>query len=131
MVKIDVIEELKQKLHQAETQSGQTEQAPVWKRFDDIVNKMSNDQLTFVNANEKALEKRRLMMSTFNDWMFERFKNDFVQVPMFAALAGEYVDIVAETAQEFGRWAAGLEKENEELRRQLAELKSKNEGSML
>lgn len=105
--------------------------AAVWQRFDELVNKMSNDQQAFVNSNEKALAKRQQMMTTFNDWLFERFKDEFVQIPMFAALADEYVNVVAETAQEFGRRAVGLEQENEDLRRQLAELRAAQGDKML
>ena len=73
------------------------ERAAVWQRFDELVNRMSNDQQAFVNGDEKALAKRQQLMTTFNDWLFERFKDEFVQIPAFAALAGEYVDVVAET----------------------------------
>lgn len=131
MGKIDAIEEFKQKLHQIESQGSAPVRAPVWQRFDDLVNKMSNDQQAFVNSNEKALAKRQQMMTTFNDWLFERFKDEFVQIPMFAALADEYVNVVAETAQEFGRRAVGLEQENEDLRRQLAELRAAQGDKML
>lgn len=131
MGKIDAIEEFKQKLHQIESQGSAPMRAPVWQRFDELVNKMSNDQQAFVNGNEKALAKRQQMMATFNDWLFERFKDEFVQIPVFAALAEEYVDVVANTAQEFGRHAAGLEKENEELRRQLAELRAERGDRLL
>lgn len=131
MGKIDAIEEFKQKLHQIESQGSAPVRAAVWQRFDDLVNKMSNDQQAFVNSNEKALAKRQQMMTTFNDWLFERFKDEFVQIPMFAALADEYVNVVAETAQEFGRRAVGLEQENEDLRRQLAELRAAQGDKML
>lgn len=131
MGKIDAIEEFKQKLHQIESQGSAPVRAAVWQRFDDLVNKMSNDQQAFVNSNEKALSKRQQMMTTFNDWLFERFKDEFVQIPMFAALADEYVNVVAETAQEFGRRAVGLEQENEDLRRQLAELRAAQGDKML
>ncbi len=131
MGKIDAIEEFKQKLHQIESQGSAPVRAAVWQRFDELVNKMSNDQQAFVNSNEKALAKRQQMMTTFNDWLFERFKDEFVQIPMFAALADEYVNVVAETAQEFGRRAVGLEQENEDLRRQLAELRAAQGDKML
>ena len=131
MGKTDAIEEFKQKLHQIESQGSAPVRAPVWQRFDELVNRMSNDQQAFVNGDEKALAKRPQLMTTFNDWLFERFKDEFVQIPAFAALAGEYVDVVAETAQEFGRHAAGLEKENEELRRQLAELRAEQGDKLL
>ena len=131
MGKIDAIEEFRQKLHQIENQGSVPVRAPVWQRFDDLVNKMSNDQQAFVNSSEKALAKRQELMQTFNDWMFERFKDEFVQIPMFAGLAEEYVNVVAETAQEFGQHAAGLEKENEELRWQLDELRAKQGDKML
>lgn len=131
MGKIDAIAEFKQKLQQLETVGNVLPHAPVWQRFDDLVGKMSNDQQAFVNNNEKALAKRKELLSTFNDWLFERFKDEFVQIPVFAGLAEEYVNAVATAAQEFGQHAAGLEKENEELRRQLDELRAKQGDKML
>lgn len=104
---------------------------PIWKRFNDLTSRMSDDQQAFVNNSEKAVEKRQELMQTFNNWLFERFKNDFVKIPAFASLAEEYVNTIADVAQEFGQKTAGLAKENEELRRQIAELKAKQEDKLL
>ena len=127
MVELD-LETARQKLQQ--TLKGETQvKAAVWQRFDDIVSRMSNDQQAFVNSNEKAVAKRQEMMEVFINWMFEVHKNEFAQ--HFGKLANDYVDTVAETAQEFGKRAAGLAKENEELRRQLAELQAQKNGGTL
>ncbi|MGN0913039.1 MAG: hypothetical protein ACI4OE_07075 [Alphaproteobacteria bacterium] len=124
------LEEAKQRLQQLEN-GAETQKQPIWQRFDDLVGKMSNDQRAFVDQNAVACAKRQEVMETFANWMFECYKNEFVKVPVFAKLVEGYVDAVAEAAQEFGKKTAGLAKENEELRRQLAELKAQREADTL
>lgn len=85
---------------------------------------MSDGQRAYVGTNEYVVKKRKDMMSVFNDWMFERFKNDFVAVPEFDKLAQEYVGAVASTAQEYAEKAAGLQQENERLKAEIEKLKA-------
>lgn len=117
-------------LKNQETGAAQENQ-PVWKQFDDLVGRMSDDQKSFVDVNENVVNARQKLMRTFNDWLFEKHKNEFVAIPAFAGIAQEYVEAVASTAQEFGRKAAGLRQENEELKRQLADLQAKQAENLL
>ena len=112
-------------------ENDKTQPQPVWKRFDDLIQQMSDDQKTYVANHETVIGERQKMMQTFNDWMFEKYKNEFVTIPSFDALAQGYVEAVASTAQEFGAKAAALRQENEELRREIEALKQKMGGNTI
>ena len=108
-----------------------TEIQPVWKRFNDLIQQMSDDQKAYVSNHELVIGERQKMMQTFNDWMFEKYKNEFVTIPSFDSLAQGYVEAVASTAHEFGAKSAALRQENEELRRELDALKRKMGGNTI
>lgn len=121
------IRELEKRLEELNLGS-QKETSEVWKRFDDLINKMSEDQKAYVGQNDKVINKRKEMIQTFNDWLFEKYKGEFVEIPAFAAIAQEYVEATASTAQDYGARANRLEQENEDLRRQLNALREKQIG---
>lgn len=104
---------------------------PVWKRFNDLIQQMSDDQKAYVGNHDLVIAERQKMMQTFNDWMFEKYKNEFVMIPSFDSLAQGYVEAVASTAQEFGAKTAALRQENDELRRELDELKRRMGGNTI
>lgn len=126
------ISNLERKVNALKAQEGQTQELqPVWKRFDELLGQMSDDQKSFVAGDEEVINQRQKVMATFNDWMFEKYKNEFAAIPAFAGIAQEYVDAVASTAQKYGQKAANLQKKNEELKRQLAELQKAKEEDLL
>lgn len=112
-------------------EGAKTEVQPVWKRFNDLIQQMSDDQKAYVGNHDLVIAERQKMMQTFNDWMFEKYKNEFVTIPSFDSLAQGYVEAVASTAQEFGAKTAALRQENDELRKELAALKSKLGGNTI
>lgn len=112
-------------------EGAQTEIRPVWKRFNDLVQQMSDDQRSYVSNHDAVVGERLKMMQTFNDWMFEKYKNEFVSIPSFDSLAQGYVEAVASTAQEFGAKTAALRQENAQLRQELDELKRRIGGNTI
>ena len=112
-------------------EGSKTEVQPVWKRFNDLIQQMSDDQKAYVGNHDLVIAERQKMMQTFNDWMFEKYKNEFVTIPSFDSLAQGYVEAVASTAQEFGAKTAALRQENDELRKELAALRSKLGGNTI
>lgn len=124
------ITELERRIN--ELRAGQTPtQAQVWDKFDSIVKNLSETQKTYVANDKNVLEARRKMLGVFDEWLFERFKNDFVAVPQFNALAESYVGVVFNVAQESAEKAKSLEQENKELREEVEKLRAQTQGDML
>lgn len=125
------ITELERKINELRAGQKNPTQEKVWDKFDSIVNSLSETQKNYVANDKNVLEARRKMMTVFDDWLFERFKNDFVSVPQFNALAESYVGVVFNVAQESAEKAKSLEQENRELREELEKLRAQTGGDML
>lgn len=125
------ITELERKINELRAGQKISAQAQVWDKFDSIVNSLSDTQKTYVANDKNVLEARRKMMTVFDDWLFERFKNDFVSVPQFEALAESYVSVVLSVAQDSAEKAKSLEQENRELREEVEKLRAQTKGDML
>lgn len=108
-----------------------TQVQPVWKRFNDLIQQMSDDQKAYVANHEVVVAEKQKMMQVFNEWIFEKHKNEFVLIPGFDGLAQGYVEAVASTAQEFGAKTSALRQENEDLKRELEALKSRLGGNTI
>lgn len=97
--------------------------APVWQRLNDYLAKMTNDQISYINFNETCVTKKQEMNKVFIEWLFEKYKNDFVQVSSFNDIANDYVDTIITGAEEFVKNQANLAKDNENMRKELEELR--------
>lgn len=111
--------------------SQKAEVQPIWKRFNDLIQQMSDDQKSYVANHEFVVGEKHKMMQVFNEWIFEKYKNEFVTISGFDSIAQGYVEAVASTAQEFGQKSAALRQENEQLRRELDELKKRIGGNTI
>ena len=69
-------------------------------------------------------------MEAFNLYLFEKFKDDFVEVEMFTKLCDEYVDTITDIAQRYSDGVIKTLDENKELKAKIKELERKlNEKS--
>lgn len=100
-------------------------QASVWQRFDEVVGRMSAEQLNYVNTSPSGIKAREELMDVFVNWLFEVHKNEFVAIPQFKQLAEGYVDAIASTAQEYLDKQREVLAENERLRAEIEELKKR------
>ena len=100
-------------------------QASVWQRFDEVVGRMSPEQLSYVNTSPKGIEAREKLMDVFVNWLFEVHKNEFVAIPQFKEIANGYVDTIVSTAQEYLDKQKDILLENERLRAEIEELKKR------
>lgn len=105
--------------------------ASVWQRFNDALSRMSPEQLQYIDKDEESIRMKTDLKALFSEWLFEKYKNDFVMIPEFEQKAQEYVDRLSAAAQEFSARQAGMLKENEELRRRIAELEKSAGGVTL
>ena len=125
--KVGTIETLEQKLKQLEKPASKSS---YWQKLSDMCAKMSADQLNYVQNSEEVLKAKSQVMEAFNLYLFEKFKDDFVEVEMFTKLCDEYVDTITDIAQRYSDGVIKTLDENKELRAKIKELERKlNEKS--
>ena len=125
--KVGTIETLEQKLKQLEKPANKTS---YWQKLSDMCAKMSADQLNYVQNSEEVIGAKTQMMEAFNLFLFEKFKDDFVEVEMFTKLCDEYYDTIADIAQKYSDGVAQTLDENKALKAKIKELERKlNEKS--
>lgn len=122
--KSEIIKEYQRRIGSIEAAAGAQKQPPaVWQRLNELVGKMSSDQLAYVQANPKALRKKQELNALFIEWLFERHKDDFVAGDQFEKEAQAYVDSIAAAASEFSEHNKNLAEENEALKAEIERLK--------
>lgn len=100
-----------------------------WQKYDSLLNSMSSEQKIFVSKQEEVIKSKQILISAFIDYLFEQNKNSFIATSDLAKkLADDYYNCVSQAASGFVTHSEQLEKENEELKRQLKQLLSKSEG---
>lgn len=125
--KVGSIETLEQKLKQLEKPANDTS---YWQKLSDMCAKMSADQLNYVQNSEEVIGAKTRMMEAFSLYLFEKFKDDFVEVEMFTKLCDEYVDTITDIAQRYSDGVIKTLDENKELKARIKELERKlNEKS--
>ena len=126
--KVGTIETLEQKLKQLEQKPAS--KSSYWQKLSDTCAKMSADQLNYVQNSEEVLKAKSQVMEAFNLYLFEKFKDDFVEVEMFTKLCDEYVDTITDIAQRYSDGVIKTLDENKELKAKIKELERKlNEKS--
>ncbi len=124
---METLDALKQRLSSLSEQT-QTQPQPVWDRMNTSYSKMSLDQAQFAFSHEKVIAAKELMVATFNDWLFEKFKNDFASVPACCQVAESYVDAFVSAASEFASSIKDMNSENISLKKELEELRAQLNG---
>ena len=125
--KVGSIETLEQKLKQLEKPANKTS---YWQKLPDMCAKMSADQLNYVQNSEEVIRAKSQMMEAFNLFLFEKYKDEFVEVEMFTKLCDEYIDTISDIAQKYSDGVAQTLDENKALKAKIKELERKlNEKS--
>ena len=132
---MDSLGDLKAKLAQLKEQISSEETAhqdpkasetsEVWIKLNDIVTHLSPEQIAYINSNKELINKKAELNAVFNEWLFEKYKNEFTKIPQFEAIARDYVNCVEQTSRACIQSAQNIMKENEQLRSELEELKKK------
>lgn len=132
---MDELSELKTKLDQLKSQMTSDVQAQadqskpqlseVWIKLNDVVSHLSPEQIAYINSNKELVHKKTELNGVFNEWLFEKYKNEFTKIPQFEAIAREYVISVEKASQEYIESAKNMMTENEQLRSELDELRRK------
>lgn len=101
-----------------------------WQKLADYCSKMSADQQSFVEKNPKVQVTRAKMMDAFLLYLFERHKDEFIQLDGFRQLCDDYIDTVINTSNDYSAQITQAISENDSLKNRVAELERKlNEQS--
>ena len=103
-------------------------QGVYWQKLTDYCSKLSADQQNFVNNSKEVRDSRAKMMEAFNLYLFERYKDEFIQLDDFRGLCDDYVDTVINTSKEYSAQVARTADENISLKARIAELERKLDG---
>ena len=101
----------------------------LWQKLADYCSKMSADQQNFVEKSQRVLESRTRMMEAFSLYLFERHKDEFIQLDSFRELCDGYVNTVIDTSKEYSAQVARTANENASLKARIAELERKLNGN--
>lgn len=118
--KVGSIEALEQKLKSLEAPAVKTS---YWQKLSEKCSKMSADQLHFVSNSDEVIEAKSKMMEAFNLFLFEKFKEDFVQVEQFQKLADNYIDTIEDIGKDYTKQVTKTIEENLEQRQEIERLK--------
>lgn len=123
--RVGEIEYYKQQLANLGQNNVPVKQESYWQKLTDYCSKMSADQQSFVNNSKEVRDSRAKMMEAFNLYLFERHKDEFIQLDDFRGLCDKYVDSVIATSKEYSAQVARTADENVSLKARVAELERK------
>lgn len=123
--KVGNIEFLEKQLKSLESKTS-TNSTGYWSILSSNCEKMSADQLNFINSNDKVIECKAKMMEAFNLFLFERYKEDFAQVETIRPICDEYINTILQVADDYGDVMKRTLEENEKLKAKIQELERKN-----
>ena len=123
--KVGNIEFLEKQLKSLESKTS-TNSTGYWSILSGKCEKMSADQLNFINSNPKVIECKAKMMEAFSLFLFEKYKEDFVLIEAFKSICDEYVNTIIDVSEEYGDVIKRTLQENEQLKAKILELERKN-----
>lgn len=123
--RVGEIEYYKQQLANLGQNNVPVKQESYWQKLTDYCSKMGADQQSFVNNSKEVQDSRAKMMEAFNLYLFERHKDEFIQLDNFRELCDNYVNSVINTGKEYSVQVARTVDENETLKARIAELERK------
>lgn len=97
-----------------------------WKRLQDATVSIDMAQATWIMSQEPVKSSYENMMTAFNHYLFEKFKDDFASLSPYHDIVNTYVESILTTAQKYAKHTEQLAKENEELKQRLKELEDAN-----
>lgn len=94
-----------------------------WQKLADHCAKMSADQLNYVfNENEEVLISKSRLVEAFNLFLFEKYKNEFVEFETFRPYCDDYLDTVEEATKDYTNNITKTIDENKELKDKIQKL---------
>ena len=94
-----------------------------WRYLQESVGKMSADQISWTMAQPQVRQAYDKMQEAFTNYLFEKFKDDFVIIPSYRPFADSYIQTILDTSVNYVDKTTRREREQEETRKELEELK--------
>ena len=116
------IEQLKRRL--LESEGMQTKKSSYWQRLSDHCSKMSPDQLSYIDSNQKVSIARNQMFEAFIMYLFDKHKDSFAENESCLPLCDAYVEAVLTAGQEYTIEVVDAMNENALLKAKLKELEN-------
>lgn len=95
-----------------------------WNHLKDLTSKMSDEQISWTLKQDSVKATWEALKTSFDSWLFERFKEEFSQVKAYQPLIESYISSIGISAEAFGQRARSLEEENLALKKKLEELQN-------
>lgn len=99
-----------------------------WLKYEEIISKMSKEELTYISKQENVINAKNNLINTFIDYLFDREKNNFISSSdMAKSVADDYINNIQLASSNYVSRAELLENENAELKKKISELLSKGD----
>lgn len=123
--KVGNIEALEQRIKQEEEHLSPANNTGYWQKLTAYCEKLSADQLNFINNDPEVLNFRERMMEAFNLYLFEKFKNEFAAIENVQPFCEDYMNSVYASSKKYTDEVVNAVKENKELKAKLKEMEKK------
>ena len=99
-----------------------------WLKYEEIISKMSKEELTYISKQENVINAKNNLINTFIDYLFDREKNNFISSSdMAKSVADDYINNIQLASSNYVSRTELLENENAELKKKISELLSKGD----
>jgi hypothetical protein len=99
-----------------------------WIKYEEIISKMSKEELTYISKQENVINAKNNLINTFIDYLFDREKNNFISSSdMAKSVADDYINNIQLASSNYVSRTELLENENAELKKKISELLSKGD----
>jgi hypothetical protein len=99
-----------------------------WIKYEEIISKMSKEELTYISKQENVINAKNNLINTFIDYLFDREKNNFISSSdMAKSVADDYIHNIQLASSNYVSRTELLENENAELKKKISELLSKGD----
>lgn len=119
--KVGKIQQLEQKLNSLKTAAASSNTS-YWQKLSYVCEKLSADQLEYLNTNQEVISAKEKMMEAFNLYLFEKYKEEFAQVEKLTPICDNYINTVISVSNNYTNVVKNTLKENEELKNKIKEL---------
>lgn len=82
-------------------QTNVSEQDSLWKRLETVLSSLTPEQVAFMESNKEVIQKKQRLLEHFNDWLFEKYKREFVSLEPFKVETEDYIKCLEDSVKDF------------------------------
>ena len=105
-------------------------QSTYWITYSNLLTSMSTEQRKWISQQKEVLEAKQSMYSSFLDYLFEKFKDEFVSVGngQYKAVADSYIETIKKASESYVSRVEWLEKEYLQQKEELERLRNSSKA---